>query len=172
GSAADDPYRGSCGGPVSLWVEQRGYREAVGTACQCASSTEVCNGRDDDCDGRVDENARAEVCNGADDDCDGTADEDEVCEIDLLHRAPSAYAPPAFTDVDGDGRADLCARGGAGVRCWLSDGAGWPTELPPIPWSDASGWDDITNYATIRMGDVNGDGLADVCGRANAGVVC
>src|SRR5690606_12603698 len=32
--------------------------------------------------------------------------------------------------------------------------------------------DDVTNYATIRMGDVDGDGLADVCARANAGVYC
>ncbi|MCB9594865.1 MAG: VCBS repeat domain-containing M23 family metallopeptidase [Sandaracinaceae bacterium] len=191
--ASDDPFSGSCGGPISLWVEQRAYREAPSTSCRaCTPSTEVCNGMDDDCDGRVDENAVAEicnggdddcdgrvdenatdeVCNGADDDCDGAADEDDVCEIRLLHWAPSAYASPTSTDVDGDGRADVCARGFSGVRCWPSVEGGWATDWPAVPWSDGTGWDDVTNFATIRMGDVDGDGLADVCARSDHGVVC
>ncbi len=192
-AASDDPFAGSCGGPTSIWVDQRGYREPVGTACRaCTPRTEVCNGSDDDCDGRVDENgvaescngsdddcdgrvdehASAEACNGRDDDCDGVADEDDVCEVRLLHWAPSAYAPPTSTDVDGDGRADVCARGWGGVRCWLRDEAGWTSDWAPVPWGDTSGWDDVTNFATLRMGDVNGDGLADVCARSDHGVVC
>jgi len=191
--ASDDPFAGACGGPVSLWVEQRAYREAPSTSCRaCTPSPEVCGGGDDDCDGAVDENAtdevcgggdedcdgatdehaRAELCNGADDDCDGTVDESDVCEVRLLHRAPAAYAAPTSTDVDGDGDADLCARGYSGIRCWLREGDGWPAVWDGPAWGDESGWDDVTNFATVRMADVDGDGLADVCARGNRGMYC
>ncbi|WP_157069412.1 VCBS repeat domain-containing M23 family metallopeptidase [Sandaracinus amylolyticus] len=200
GAPADDPFRGACGGPVSVWTEQRAYPQTPGATCDCAPSAETCDGRDQDCDGRVDEGVTracssacgsgteacsgggwgacdapqpsADVCNGRDDDCDGTADEDDVCEIELLNEQPSAYAPPRSTDVDADGRADLCARGGAGVRCWPASASGWSAEWAPIPWSDVNGWSDPTNYATLRMGDVNGDGRADVCARSDGDVLC
>jgi hypothetical protein len=44
----------------------------------CTPLMEACNGRDDDCDGRVDESFDriVEACNARDDDCDGTIDED------------------------------------------------------------------------------------------------
>ncbi|MCZ7680809.1 MAG: hypothetical protein M5U28_19355 [Sandaracinaceae bacterium] len=75
-----------------------------------------------------------ETCNGADDDCDGAADEDDVCEVDLLHLSPSSYAPPRSTDVDGDARADVCARGYSGVRCWRAIDGGFGEATTPVPW--------------------------------------
>ncbi|MBO6938588.1 MAG: VCBS repeat domain-containing M23 family metallopeptidase [Deltaproteobacteria bacterium] len=200
GGASQTVWAGSCGRSSSLWVNQRGYREAPGTACSnCSPSAETCNGRDDDCDGRTDESVtracstacgdgrescsggswgscsapapQPETCNGMDDDCDGQTDDEDVCEIRLLHREPAAYAPPVFTDVDGDGLADVCGRGYSGVRCWPSTGSGWAESIQATGWGDDSGWDDVTNFSTIRMGDVDGDGRADVCARAN-GVHC
>ena len=41
----------------------------------CVPSLEVCDGRDNDCDGQVDENATSEVCDGVDNDCDGQVDD-------------------------------------------------------------------------------------------------
>ena len=76
------------------------------------------------------------------------------------------------TDIDGDGKADMCARAAAGFRCHASQGAGFGTAVVIDDLADAVGWDDANNYATIRMGDINGDGLADVCARANAGMRC
>ncbi|UJR85759.1 VCBS repeat domain-containing M23 family metallopeptidase [Sandaracinus amylolyticus] len=114
----------------------------------------------------------AEVCNGRDDDCDGSSDEDEVCEVALLQEQPHAYAPPTTTDVNADGRADVCARGASGVRCWTSREGGWNEAVLAAAWSDAGGWGDVANYATIRMGDVNADGRADLCARANDDVWC
>jgi MYXO-CTERM domain-containing protein len=77
-----------------------------------------------------------------------------------------------LVDVDGDGRADLCARAAAGFRCHLSTGAGFGAAIDGPAWSDDSGWADHANYATIRMADLDGDGSADVCARANAGIRC
>jgi hypothetical protein len=38
-------------------------------------------------------------------------------------------------------------------------------------WTDAGGWDDPSQYATIQLADVNGDGAEELIGRGGAGVV-
>jgi len=76
------------------------------------------------------------------------------------------------TDIDGDGLADICARAAAGWRCHRSDGTSVKTSVAGPPLSDASGWNGKGNYGTIRMGDINGDGRADVCARAGSGMLC
>jgi hypothetical protein len=75
-------------------------------------------------------------------------------------------------DVDGDGRADVCARSARDARCHLSNGSGFgaPIGLPAL--SDAEGWNDYPNYSTIRFGDIDGDGDRDLCARADTGIVC
>ncbi len=90
----------------------------------------------------------------------------------VLLEQPVAYAPPTTTDLNGDGRADLCARASDGVHCWLAVDGGWEDTGSVLPFSDASGWNDVTNYATLRMGDVDGDGLADLCARSNTDILC
>jgi RHS repeat-associated protein len=84
------------------------------------------------------------------------------------------YATIKFADVNGDGKEDVCGRGAAGIFCRLMspDGASWGAQINGPGWSDSGGWDDPTNYKTIQFPDVNGDGKADVCGRANAGILC
>ena len=93
---------------------------------------------------------------------------------------PTTYGTLALTDVTGDGLADLCARDAGGVQCWPSLGASFG---PPIPgpttdsgsgpeMTDALGWGLPRYYGTLRWGDVTGDGRADVCARAAAGVWC
>lgn len=87
----------------------------------------------------------------------------------------AAYgATLALGDVDGDGRADLCARGPDGMHCGRSDGVAFE---PLVPWlfpgfTDAEGWDARDKFPTIRLGDIDGDGRADVCGRNATGVLC
>ena len=81
-----------------------------------------------------------------------------------------------MADVDGDGRVDFCGRSKDGIFCGRMTERG----LDPMKkWSrgddfgDAAGWaNDVGYYDTIRYGDVNGDGRADVCGRSREGVVC
>lgn len=84
----------------------------------------------------------------------------------------ATYAAPSSTDVNGDGRSDLCARAADGFHCWPAQDDGWGESWTPIPWTDAATWNELNHYATIRMGDVNGDGLADACIRSNDAFHC
>jgi MYXO-CTERM domain-containing protein len=77
-----------------------------------------------------------------------------------------------LADVDGDGRADLCARGPEGFACHLSTGGGFGEAVVGPGWADDVGWSDHDNYSTIRMADLDGDGALDVCARATAGIRC
>jgi MYXO-CTERM domain-containing protein len=77
-----------------------------------------------------------------------------------------------WADVDGDGKQDVCARGPAGVECWLSSGAGFPTKVTGPAWSDATGWNTASTASTVQWADIDGDGKADVCGRSATGVSC
>jgi len=48
-----------------------------------------------------------------------------------------------------------------------------PLALWTLDFSNPAGWgDDIGRYGTVRLGDVNGDHRADVCGRAPDGIRC
>jgi hypothetical protein len=85
---------------------------------------------------------------------------------------PRFFSTIQLIDVDGNGKADLCARTAADFRCHLSDGAAFGEAVTKEILTDASGWDDPSNYLTIRMGDIDADGDADVCARANAGMRC
>lgn len=77
-----------------------------------------------------------------------------------------------FADVNGDGKADVCGRNAAGIVCSLSTGTGFGPPIAGPAWSDAAGWNKPQFYGTIRFGDIDGDGKADVCGRSSAGITC
>ncbi len=118
----------------------------------------------------------AEVCDGADNDCDGDVDEGGVC----VPQNEAIYGAALFdaagtsdADVDGDGIADVCARAALGITCAVSGGgAPLSAQFDTTSFADANGWSDVTNYATLRLADVTGDGRADFCARANAKLVC
>src|SRR5262249_32284355 len=92
---------------------------------------------------------------------------------------PARYSTTiALADVNGDGRADVCARGKDGIVCGLSTGSAfgelrkWST-LDDFSDRDACAWgSDAGYYGTIRFADLNGDGRADICGRRSDGIVC
>lgn len=78
---------------------------------------------------------------------------------------PNHGASLRMGDLDGDGKADACARGAEGVRCYLSDGQGFPTEVVGPSWTDANGWASVRYWSTVQLVDVDGDHKADLCAR-------
>jgi hypothetical protein len=83
------------------------------------------------------------------------------------------YSTIAFPDLNGDGMADVCGRGVAGMVCGISNGSSFTNVQTWLTsFSDANGWNQAKHYRTISFPDLDNDGRADVCGRGTDGVYC
>lgn len=130
---------------------------------------------DIDGDGRPDLCARAAAgmrCHLANDTGFGEAIVGPELSDELGWDRPARYGTIRMGDVDGDGKADLCARDGDGVQCWPSTGDGFAAAIVGPALSDANGWDAEQYFGTIRLADVDGDGKDDLCARAADGFSC
>ena len=172
----DIPYNAvdeDCDGVDTRDVDGDGFESVAVNGDDCddtrvttfPGAIELQNGRDDDCDGSIDEGTPAadddldgfaelggdcddadpsaspagvEVCDGVDNDCDGLYDEDTVCSDD---------DGDGWTEVEGD--------------CVDSDPAISP-EAPEVP---ANGIDDnCDGYQLGDVDDVDGDGVSEAAG--------
>ncbi|MBI5098912.1 MAG: VCBS repeat-containing protein [Nitrospirae bacterium] len=87
-------------------------------------------------------------------------------------QSASYYGTIQYPDLNGDGKADICARDSSGIICYLGTGSGFISSFRGPTWSNGSGWTDRSNYATIQYPDLNGDGKADICARDDNGIIC
>ena len=81
--------------------------------------------------------------------------------------SPSYWSTLQLADIDGDGADEVVGRTPEGIAAWKLTGNVW-TLLPQFPageqWSDLNGWSSPEQYGSIRTGDVDGDGRAEVIG--------
>lgn len=84
------------------------------------------------------------------------------------------YKSIKLADVDGDGLADVCGRHSTGLVCSFSKSTSFRDYryVTNTHFGDAQGWSAVEYGSTLMLGDVNGDGRADLCGRASTGLVC
>ena len=141
---------------------------------------EVCNGRDDDCNGGIDENVLnrcgacgpepAEICNGVDDDCDGTPDDGVLNRCGACGPEPAEICNAADDDCDGDtdealgGEACDTLRPGrcaAGVVLCTAGVQGCRAELEPVDEACNQTDDDCD-------GVIDEDGVCDLCRQPGA----
>jgi hypothetical protein len=78
-----------------------------------------------------------------------------------------------FADLGGRGVLDLCGRTARGIACSLDTGGAWAAAEPwTTMFADSAGWSDPAHGDTLQLGDVDGDGLVDACGRSANGIAC
>ena len=98
---------------------------------------------------------------------------------DLLRPASESRMPKAamsphlgrairMADMTGDSFADLCTVGPRGLVCAMGDGEGNFGSSTPI----GSGAGFEIEPQSLALGDVDGDGAADACGRDENGIAC
>jgi hypothetical protein len=133
------------------------------------------DGRKDVC-GRFDDGIWCELNYGSK--FDGyTHMETDFSNVDGWNQ-PQYYSTIRFADINGDAKADVCARGSFGLICGLSTGGQYPsfagTLAPPVKtgFSDANGWNQNYRFKNMWMVNTNRDSRADVCGRASNGIIC
>jgi len=166
-------------GPSTLWLNQ--FRNNEGYFDPVYGSTlrlgDIDGDRDADVCVRAKDGLRCALSNGPQSSSFGPASRWsaglDFSDADGWASLSSYYESIQLADVNGDGRADACGRSRLGIRCALSTGSGFaPSTIWLRDFDNQSGWSSRENGSTIRYGDLNGDGRADVCGRADNGMRC
>jgi hypothetical protein len=125
-AASADPFRGRCTSAPGVWTDQRTYPQSPAATCACVPSTEVCNGRDDDCDGRVDDGVCVMDASVAP---DAASRDAAVDRADVTDRG-------ALTDVTAELAADVPVDADARVDAEATSDAGFVDDAPPPPDGD------------------------------------
>ena len=106
---------------------------------------------------------------------EGWLDDDFGDDDDSRLRHLSYATTLMFGDIDGDDDADVCMRKPLGIYCAPNLGGRFgATRLwSGRRFSDRDDWRRRrSSWGSLQLVDVDGDGDADVCGRAVTGVVC
>ncbi|TQV82588.1 hypothetical protein FKG94_07600 [Exilibacterium tricleocarpae] len=81
-----------------------------------------------------------------------------------------------YKDMNADGKADIVYRSDAGIRVWHSTGTAFVLGVSSAICANGSSaygvCNDDDNHLRMDYVDVNGDGMLDVCFRADQGITC
>ena len=99
---------------------------------------------------------------------------DDFADAAGWNAAAGYYDSIHFGDVNGDGTADACGRNAKGVSCAVSNGTAFEQAavVQPSAFTDAQGWLADPYGVSLRLGDIDHDGHADLCGRSPTGLTC
>jgi peptidoglycan/xylan/chitin deacetylase (PgdA/CDA1 family) len=75
-----------------------------------------------------------------------------------------------FGQFDQSGRAGLLVRDATGVQIFKSNGTALTLAYTSAEFADAAGWGGAAY--PLRVGDIDGDGIDDICARGPNGMVC
>lgn len=91
---------------------------------------------------------------------------------------PQHYSTIRVVDVNGDGKADICGRGWAGIYCAHSSSTLNTISFDPLylrvdNFRDSDGWNGSPAYwKTIRPANLDALAGYEFCGRGNQGIIC
>ncbi len=86
---------------------------------------------------------------------------------------PERYMTIQYADIDGDGRAELVARGSKGLEAWrrpFAENSWTQITADSGVMTDDEGWGEPQSYLTIQAADVDGDGKLELVGRGSDGI--
>ncbi|MDZ4411353.1 Vps62-related protein, partial [Bacillus cereus] len=86
---------------------------------------------------------------------------------------PEYYKTIQCADIDGDGSAELLARGKRGLLGWKYDSnlGDW-VDLPTLETlNDSGGWNQPQYYSTIQFADIDGDRSVELLARSPSGLL-
>jgi FG-GAP-like repeat len=86
---------------------------------------------------------------------------------------PSHYENIVFGDINGDGADEMVARGVAGTEVfrYIAQLGQWSQMAVPAILPDSHGWSAPDRYRTLALGDIDGDGRAELVVRSDKGML-
>ena len=86
---------------------------------------------------------------------------------------PSHYENIVYGDINGDGADEMVARGVAGTEVfrYIHDLGQWSQMAVPAILPDGHGWGAPDRYRALALGDIDGDGRAELVVRSDKGMI-